>query len=136
MIRFTAFALALIGFLTLAPPVQADIEFTWTHDGRDTASVDLPGADQYLAFQVEYSIEGGPNQYIDIAPGGWTDATTRMTHREAVQTFCQQTVVARLRADYRGTQSAWSAQANGSGGDCPVPGAPTNHTVSFPARSS
>ena len=132
MIRFTTFALALVGFLTLAPAVHADFTVTWTHDGLDSTSTPLPNATSDLAFQIEYSIEGGPLSYVDVPAGGWTDAVTVMQQTVVVPTFCEQTIVGRVRADYRGNQGPWSAQAQDTAAACPTPGAPANMNLSIP----
>ena len=114
----------------VAAAAKAVNRFTWNHDGLDDTATPLPNATTDLAFQIEYSIEGGPLQYIDIPAGGYVNPTTVMEHVAPVQVLCQQVVVARMRADYRGVQSVWSAQTQDTAPACPVPGSPTNVTAS------
>ena len=124
------FALMFVGLFAAA--ANAEIQFTWTHDGLDDAGASLANATEDLGFQIEYSVQGGPLRYVEILPGAFVNATTIMTYVAPVQVLCQQTVVARMRADYRGVQSAWSAQTQDTAPVCPVPSAPTNVTVQLP----
>ena len=122
MMRKFALALSLLWAIS----AHADITFSWLHGGKDVSNNDLANATTDLAFQVEYSIEGGPLQYVDVAAGKWVNATTRVTERVTVQLLCEQTVVARVKAVYRGKESGWSSQAQKTAITCPTPGTPTD----------
>ena len=123
----TLFALL---FTTVAL-AHAEVTFQWSHDGRDTNNQPLMHAGEELAFQIEYSIDGGQPQYIDVAAGSWTNATTPVQSVQRINVLCDQTVTARVRADYRGEQSAWSPQAQSDPSVCPTPGRPANMTITI-----
>lgn len=115
--------------LLLVAPVlaSAGVTYTWEHSGLAADGSALPVA--RLAFQIEYSVEGGPLSYIDVPAGAITVNGGTGTHAQALTLLCQQRIVARVRASYQGAVSSWSAQAQGTAPDCPAPAHPVNVTL-------
>ncbi len=126
--RYLIFLALLVTTVAYA---HAEVTFQWTHDGLDTNNQALMHANQELAFQIEYSIDGGAPAYVDVAAGSWTNATTPVRSVQRINVLCDQRVTARVRADYRGQQSVWSAQAQSDPSVCPTPGSPANMTITI-----
>lgn len=121
-------ALVLVSAISLT--AQADVFYAWTHDGRAEDGTDIPNVE--IAFQIEYSVQGGPLSYTDVPAGTLGADQTNVRYRDPLTLMCAQTLISRVRALWEGQYSDWSAQANATAPACPAPTSPENHSSRIP----
>lgn len=112
-----------------ATPAPAAVTFSWQHDSHTENGDVIPPGD--IAFQLEYSVAGGPLAYVDVPKGALDSSGASVSHEETdLMVMCGQKVVSRVRAIWEGQNSEWSAQAQQRQTSCP-PSAPTDMTVTL-----
>lgn len=124
--RLTRQILGALALLVAADAPSA-VVFNWAHSLRAMDETAIPAGQ--LAFQVEYAVNAGNPQYIDIPRGHQSrDGAGTYTAKD-LSILCEQTITARLRALWSDVYSDWSLTTQEAGPDCPQPTAPDDFVM-------